>query len=144
MDIFDDHSRLVVAAHVCAGPTGDASWGALCDGAARHGLPAHVMSDNGSCFTGRFSNGEAAFERDLRALGVRHIRSTPGHPQTCGKLERFHQTLKRWLRDYDKKGRDEVGIYGRTPFGAGRRMSTRAPPVGLAMIAIVPWCSSTC
>jgi hypothetical protein len=37
------------------------------------------------------------FERDLRHLGVRHIRSSPGHPQTCGKLERFHQTLKRWL-----------------------------------------------
>ena len=98
MDILDDHSRLVVAARVCAGPTGEAAWAALCDGATRHGLPAHVMSDNGSCFTGRFSDGEAAFERDLRALGVRHIRSTPGHPQTCGKLERFHQTLKRWLR----------------------------------------------
>jgi transposase InsO family protein len=99
MDILDDHSRLVVAARVCKGPTGDAAWGAFCDGTARYGIPAHVMSDNGSCFTGRFfSGGEAAFERDLRTLGVRHIRSTPGHPQTCGKIERFHQTLKRWLR----------------------------------------------
>ena len=41
---------------------------------------------------------KVAFERDLRALGIRHILSSPGHPQTCGKLERFHQTLKRWLR----------------------------------------------
>lgn len=99
MDILDDHSRLVVAARVCDGPTGDAAWNAFCDATGRYGMPAHVMSDNGSCFTGRcFSGGEAAFERDLRALGVRHIRSTPGHPQTCGKIERFHQTLKRWLR----------------------------------------------
>jgi transposase InsO family protein len=99
MDVLDDHSRVVVAARVCDGPTGDAAWGAFCDGAERFGTPAHVMSDNGTCFTGRFLSGaEAAFERDLRALGVRHIRSTPGHPQTCGKIERFHQTLKRWLR----------------------------------------------
>lgn len=99
MDVLDDHSRLVVAATVCGGPTGDAAWSALCHGAEHHGVPAHVMSDNGTCFTGRLlSGGEAAFERDLRALGVRHIRSTPGHPQTCGKLERWHQTLKKWLR----------------------------------------------
>jgi transposase InsO family protein len=99
MDILDDHSRLVVAARVCAGPTGDAAWGAFCHGAGRYGTPAHVMSDNGACFTGRFlSGGEAAFERDLRCLGIRHLCSSPGHPQTCGKLERFHQTLKNWLR----------------------------------------------
>lgn len=100
MDVLDDHSRLVVAARVCDGPTGDAAWGAFCDGAQRFGTPANVMSDNGTCFTGRFLSGsEAAFERDLRALGVHHIRSTPGHPQTCGKLERFHQTLKLWLNN---------------------------------------------
>jgi transposase InsO family protein len=100
MDVLDDHSRLVVAARVCSGPTGDAAWDAFCDATARYGVPAHVMSDNGVCFTGRLcSGGEAAFERDLRALGVHHIPSSPGHPQTCGKIERFHQTLKRWLHE---------------------------------------------
>jgi transposase InsO family protein len=99
MDVLDDHSRVVVAARVCDGPTGEAAWGAFCDGSARWGLPRHVMSDNGPCFTGRFlTGGEVAFERDLRALGINHICSSPGHPQTCGKLERFHQTLKKWLR----------------------------------------------
>jgi transposase InsO family protein len=99
MDVLDDHSRLLVAARACGGPTGEAAWDAICDGAQRWGLPAHVMSDNGTCFTNRFQgwSGETAFERDLRALGVSHIRSRPGHPQTCGKLERFHQTLKKWL-----------------------------------------------
>lgn len=99
MDVLDDHSRVLVAARVCPAPTGDAAWAALCDGIERWGAPAHVMSDNGACFTARlFSGGETSFERDLRRLGVRHIPSSPGHPQTCGKLERFHQTLKRWLR----------------------------------------------
>lgn len=99
MDVLDDHSRLVVAARVCDGPTGQAAWDAFCHGTGRWGLPAHVMSDNGSCFTTRFQpwQGESDFERDLRALGIGHIPSSPGHPQTCGKLERFHQTLKRWL-----------------------------------------------
>src|SRR5680860_35397 len=102
MDVLDDHSRLLVAARVCGGPTAAGAWDALCCGATDWGLPAHVMSDNGICFTGRFlagkgAGGEAAFERNLRTLGVRHILSSPGHPQTCGKLERSHQTTKRWL-----------------------------------------------
>ena len=63
------------------------------------GLPAAVMNDNGSCFTGRLSlHGEADFERMLRTLGVKQICSRPSHPQTCGKLERSHQTTKVWLR----------------------------------------------
>jgi transposase InsO family protein len=99
MDLLDDHSRLAVAARACSGPSSDAAWMALCDAAERWGLPAHVMSDNGVCFTGRFLHGsENDFERALRTLGIRHIRSSPAHPQTCGKLERFHQTLKAWLR----------------------------------------------
>jgi transposase InsO family protein len=98
MDLLDDHSRVALAARVCAGPTAEAAWEAFCDAVATFGLPAHVMSDNGTCFTARFHGGEAEFERDLRALGIRHIPSSPRHPQTCGKLERFHQTLKKWLR----------------------------------------------
>lgn len=98
MDILDDHSRVLVAARVCPGPTGSAAGDALLHGIAEWGIPAHVMSDNGACFTGRFfSGGDVDFERRLRALGIRHIPSSPGHPQTCGKLERSHQTTKRWL-----------------------------------------------
>lgn len=99
MDLLDDHSRVALAARVFPSPSGEAAWAAFCCASQQWGLPAHVMSDNGCCFTGRlFSGGEAHFERDLRKLGIRHIPSSPGHPQTCGKLERFHQTLKRWLR----------------------------------------------
>ncbi len=98
MDILDDHSRLVVAARACQGATVNAACDAFGDATSTWGLPARVMSDNGSCFTGRFFSGaEVDFERNLRALGIQHLLSSPGHPQTCGKLERFHQTLKRWL-----------------------------------------------
>jgi transposase InsO family protein len=98
MDLLDDHSRVALAARVYPGLDAEAAWGAFCAATREWGLPAHVMSDNGTCFTGRyFSGGEVPFERDLRALGIRHILSTPGHPQTCGKIERFHQTLKKWL-----------------------------------------------
>lgn len=99
MDLIDDHSRLVPMALACPGPTGAAAWEAFSTATSRYGLPAHVMSDNGICFTARFtSGGENDFEADLRALGIGQILSSPGHPQTCGKLERFHQTLKTWLK----------------------------------------------
>ena len=56
------------------------------------------LTDNGFVYTGRLSAFEASFEANLRALGTHTINSTPGHLQTCGKIERFWQTLKKWLR----------------------------------------------
>jgi hypothetical protein len=41
--------------------------------------------------------GRNGFENQLRRLGVTQINSTPNHPTTCGKVERFHQTFKKWL-----------------------------------------------
>jgi transposase InsO family protein len=99
MDVLDDHSRALVAARVCSGPTAAAAWDAFIHASAEWGSPAHVMSDNGICFTARLHSkqGETDFERTLRAQGIVHIPSSPAHPQTCGKLERSHQTTKRWL-----------------------------------------------
>jgi transposase InsO family protein len=51
-------------------------------------------------FTTRFAGGKGGrnqYEAELHHLRVRQINSTPNHPTTCGKIERFHQTLKRWL-----------------------------------------------
>ena len=47
--------------------------------------------------TPRFGGGRNAFEYVLPLLGVRQKNGSPGHPQTQGKIERFHQTLQRWL-----------------------------------------------
>jgi Integrase core domain len=66
--------------------------------AVRHGFPASVLTDNGAVFTAApRRGGRCAIEIELFALGISLRHSTPSHPQTCGKVERFHQTLKRWL-----------------------------------------------
>ena len=66
-----------------------------------HGIPASTLTDNGMVFTTRFSGGKGgrnAFEAELRRLHIIQKNSRPSRPTTCGKVERFHQTLKRWLR----------------------------------------------
>jgi transposase InsO family protein len=99
MDILDDHARFCVAARVSTGPTGEAALAAFEWAIRRYGIPAQVLSDNGSCFTGRLHGTEVAFERQLHALGVTLLHARPYHPQTCGKLERFHRTMKEWLAE---------------------------------------------
>jgi hypothetical protein len=70
------------------------------EAAARYGDPASVLSDNGAIFTGRSrGGGRVALEITLNARGIVFRHSRPYHPQTNGKVERFHQTLKKWLRN---------------------------------------------
>lgn len=102
MDALDDHSRVVVAAHACPAPTTAAAQAAVCAGGQLWGLPARVLSDNGACFGGVSRSGD--FVDGLALLGVQAIHARPFHPQTCGKIERFHQTLKRWLRTQPRAG----------------------------------------
>ena len=62
-----------------------------------YGPPASTLTDNGRVYTARFGGGRNAFEYLLPILGIRQKNGSPGHPQTQGKIERFHQTLQRWL-----------------------------------------------
>jgi integrase-like protein len=62
-----------------------------------HGWPAATLTDNGAVYTSRFTGGRNGFEYLLAYLGIRQKNGAPGHLQTQGKIERFHQTLKRWL-----------------------------------------------
>src|SRR5262245_13417693 len=99
MDLLDDHSRFMPAADAVASDTVEAAWSAFCHAADEIGLPAKVLSDNGMCFTGGpNADGAGTFTTNLAALGIVKANSRPYHPQTCGKLERAHQTLKKWLR----------------------------------------------
>jgi transposase InsO family protein len=104
MDILDDHARFCLAARVASGPTGEAAWEAMESALRHYGLPRQVLSDNGTCFSGKLIHGEVDFERRLAALGVQLITSRPYHPQTLGKLERFHRTMKEWLTDHAVPG----------------------------------------
>jgi transposase InsO family protein len=99
LDCLDDHARFLLAALACPRPTGEAAWHCFTSAAAAHGLPRQLLSDNGSIFTGRVLGVEVAFERRLRELDVELITAAPAHPQTLGKLERFHRTLKEWLAE---------------------------------------------
>jgi transposase InsO family protein len=98
VQVIDDHSRLDIACHAATGENSDAVWQALSAGFKRYGHPACVLSDNGAAFSGRRRHWPLVeMERRLAALGITTIVSSVGHPQTCGKNERAHQTLQRWL-----------------------------------------------
>ena len=97
LNIVDDHSRVAIASRAVEIATCEEAWAAFSSGVAVWGLPTGLLSDNGLAFTGRLQGYEVAFEIKLRTAGVRAITSRPYHPQTCGKVERFQQTLKRWL-----------------------------------------------
>ena len=69
----------------------------FCAAGEAHGWPAATLTDNGAIYTSRFTGGHNAFEYLLAWLGIQQRNGAPGHPQTQGKIERFQQTLKRWL-----------------------------------------------
>jgi transposase InsO family protein len=100
---LDDHSRYLLACTVHRPVTGPIVLAAFRAVVAAHGVPAAVLTDNGLVYTTRFAGGRRGratrngFEQELAALGVEQKNSSPNHPQTCGKVERFHQTLKKWL-----------------------------------------------
>ena len=99
LNIVDDHSRLLVASDTY--PTVKAAdvVASFHRGFATCGFPASVLTDNGAVFTATYrGGGRCAIEIELARLGIRLHHSAPYHPQTCGKVERFHQTLKKWLR----------------------------------------------
>ncbi len=94
---LDDHSRYLLCCNAyrrVSGPDVVASFTAT---AATYGLPASTLTDNGSVYTSRFTHGHNDFELLLASLGITQKNGHPNHPQTQGKIERFHQTLKRWL-----------------------------------------------
>ena len=101
---LDDHSRYAISITCHQPVTGPAVVTRFRQAVADQGIPASVLSDNGMVFTTRFAGGRAGrdtingFSALLRDLGVAQKHSKPNHPTTCGKVERFHQTLKKWLR----------------------------------------------
>lgn len=98
LTFIDDHSRVVLRSRVLPEATTVATWETFCQASQAWGLPLGQLSDNGLNFSGKLRGFEVVFEKNLRAAGVIPITSRPFHPQTCGKIERWQQTLKKWLR----------------------------------------------
>ena len=97
---LDDCSRYalsVTAHHSVTAPVVLASFRHT---TATHGTPASTLTDNGMVYTTRFAGGKggrSALEHELRRLNITQKNARPNHPTTCGKVERFQQTLKNWL-----------------------------------------------
>lgn len=98
---LDDHARyaLSITAHLRV--TGRTVVDTFRHATEQHGIPFSTLTDNGLIFTARFAQGgntsRNGFESELVRLRVRQKNSRPNHPTTCGKVERFQQTMKRWL-----------------------------------------------
>ena len=146
---LDDHSRYLLACTAFGRVAGDDVVATFTAAGDIHGWPAATLTDNGSVYTSRFTGGRNGFEYLLAYLGIRQKNGAPGHPQTQGKIERFHQTLKRWLghqpaaadldalqaqldafRDLYNEQRPHRAI-GRRPPGEAYRATPKALPGGL-------------
>jgi len=98
LNILDDHSRVNIAAKARRITLGPQVVDTFTAAFTRWGIPASVLTDNGAIFTAKQrGEGRVALEVQLGLRGIRFSHSRPYHPQTCGKVERFHQTQKKWL-----------------------------------------------
>ncbi len=97
---LDDHSHYALSVTSHHRVTGAIVVSTFDQTAELHGFPASVLTDNGLVYTTRFAGypgGRNGLETRLAALDIDQKHSRPNHPTTCGKVERFHQTVKKWL-----------------------------------------------
>jgi transposase InsO family protein len=99
---LDDHSRFLLSCTAHKPVTSQIVKQSFLAAIKHHGPPQSTLTDNGLVYTAKFIGGNAPFEYTLRELGVQQKNGSPGHPQTQGKIERFHQTLKRYLAQQPK------------------------------------------
>ena len=151
LNFEDDRSRLFLGS--TAHPTVKAVdvVRAFYSASNQFGLPASLLTDNGRIFTARSIGAKVLLESELERLGIVFKHSTPYHPQTCGKVERLHQTLKRFLakqppanslaelqfqldafREYYNRRRPHRALARRTPIEVFNEMlkarPTQTPP----------------
>jgi transposase InsO family protein len=97
VNFIDDHSRLAVGSRVLRVATAPKVLEVFRDAGARWGFPAALLTDNGCVYTTWHRGGPNVMQTELLHLGIDYRHSRPYHPQTCGKVERFHQTMKAFL-----------------------------------------------
>ena len=97
LNVIDDHSRLCIASRAFVTTRSPDVVRTLHKAAESLGYPESFLTDNGAIFTSTPRGGAGLFETELISLGIATKHSRPYHPETCGKVERFHQTLKKHL-----------------------------------------------
>lgn len=98
LQIIDDCSRFDLALRAAKSENAMDVWEAVTWAGHRYGLPARFLTDNGTAFSGARRGWISQLEENLRTLGVAPSTSSVAHPQTCGKDERVHATVLKWLR----------------------------------------------
>ena len=94
LTVLDDHSRFAVALKACPNQRTETVRAALVEAFRRYGLPQALITDNGSPWGDGPGSPFTPLGVFLIDQGVRIAHSRPYHPQTLGKDERFHRTLK--------------------------------------------------
>ena len=100
---LDDCTRMALHVSVHQRITATTVTTTFRDTVENYGVPGSTLTDNGIVYTVRLAaegrhGGRTSFENELRRLHITQKNSRPNHPTTCGKVERFQQTLKKWLR----------------------------------------------
>jgi transposase InsO family protein len=98
VNFIDDYSRSVLCSHVVPVATAAEVVRLFFATTDLYGLPSSVLSDNGAIYTAAYRGSHTGLEIELAMLGIRFKHGKPYHPQTQGKVERYHLTLKKWLR----------------------------------------------
>ncbi|MGP5197512.1 MULTISPECIES: IS481 family transposase [Micrococcaceae] len=106
INFLDDHSRALLSctAHrAISGPIVVEQFLAACN---QYGTPASTLTDNGLVYTTRLLRDGSinGFEKTLSSLGIRQKNGAGNHPQTQGKVERFHRTQEKWLDKHPTQG----------------------------------------
>jgi transposase InsO family protein len=94
LNLIDDHSRLFLASEAYPTIKAQDIVDSFHKTVSLHGLPASLLTDNGAVFTATSRRGKVLLQSELQRLGIASKNSPPYHPQTYGKVERLHQTLK--------------------------------------------------
>lgn len=99
LSILDDHSRFCLALSALERRDTESLWGVLWQVFGEYGLPECILCDNGDGFNCLSSQGPTLFQARLWRLGIATSHGRPSHPQTQGKVERFHRTLEEEWRE---------------------------------------------
>jgi transposase InsO family protein len=153
LNFVDDHSRVFVASMAFSTVKAANALETFLHAVNEFGAPASLLTDNAAVFSGKSRKGRVLLEAELDRLGIVSKHSTPYHPQTCGKVERLHQSLKRFLvhqaaahsladlqaqldvfRQYYNQSRPHRALEGRTPAQAFAARIKAGPTAELASI----------
>lgn len=153
LNLIDDHSRLLLASVAFRTIKAPDVLETFFLAAESYGYPAKFLTDNAAVFSGAPRRGRVVLESELDRLGIQSRHSSPYHPQTCGKVERFHQTLKRYLqrqapaesvahlqlqldsfRLYYNQQRPHRSVDGRTPFQAYQARLKASPSAAASAV----------